>query len=48
MRSLSDYGLPRERLMRFALRFMSNLTDGRTGDAQDRLMDALIRLTPVS
>ncbi len=46
MRTFSDYGLPQEWLMRFAFRLMSNLTDGRKGDAQDRLMDALVGLTP--
>ncbi|MEW6059267.1 MAG: geranylgeranyl reductase family protein [Actinomycetota bacterium] len=46
MRVLTEYGLPRQWLMRFAHRFMSNLTDGRKGDAQDRLMDALLRLVP--
>jgi geranylgeranyl reductase family protein len=48
MRTLSDYGLPREWLMRFALRFMGNLTDGRKGDVQDRLMESLVRLAPAS
>jgi menaquinone-9 beta-reductase len=45
MRTLTKYGLPQEWLMRFAMRFMANLTDGKDGDAQDRLMDALLRLT---
>jgi geranylgeranyl reductase family protein len=44
MRLLTDHGLPRAWLMRFALRVMGNLTDGRKGDAQDRLMDAIVRL----
>ena len=44
MRTLTKYGLPREGLMRFAMRFMANLTDGPEGDAQDRLMDVLLRL----
>jgi menaquinone-9 beta-reductase len=48
MRTFTEYGLPRERLMRFALRFMGNLTDGRDGDAQDRLMDAMVRLARAS
>jgi flavin-dependent dehydrogenase len=45
MRTLTRYGLPQEWLMRFAMRFMANLTDGPDGDAQDRLMDVLLRLT---
>ncbi|MFB3739061.1 MAG: geranylgeranyl reductase family protein [Candidatus Velamenicoccus archaeovorus] len=48
MRMLTDYGLPRERLMRFLLRVMGNLTDGPGGDVQDRLMDTLVRLMPAS
>ncbi len=48
MRAFTDYGLPQEWLMRFALRFMGNLTDGSKGDAQDKLMEALIRLAPAS
>ena len=45
MRTLTRFGLRREGLMRFAMRFMANLTDGPEGDAQDRLMDALLHLT---
>jgi flavin-dependent dehydrogenase len=48
MRALTDYGLPREWLMRFALRVMGNLTDGRKGDFQDRLMYGLERLARAS
>lgn len=48
MRALTEYGLPQEWLMRFALRFMGNLRDGADGDAQDRLMEALVRLAPAS
>jgi flavin-dependent dehydrogenase len=48
MRAFTDYGLPREWLMRFALRLMGNLTDGREGNAQDKLMYAIERLVPAS
>jgi geranylgeranyl reductase family protein len=48
MRTATRYGLPREWLMRFALRFMANLTDGTKGDAQDRLMYAIEQLAPAS
>lgn len=44
MRALTDYGLPQEWLMRFLIRLMGNLSDGRTGDFQDRLMDRIVRL----
>jgi len=40
------HGFPRTALMRFALTFMANLTDGRDGSAQDRLMHALVSLAP--
>jgi menaquinone-9 beta-reductase len=46
MEAAVRYGLPRERLMRFLLKLMANITDGRTGDADDRVMSALVRLAP--
>jgi geranylgeranyl reductase family protein len=48
MRVLTDYGLPQAWLMRFALRVMGNLTDGRKGDFQDKLMYSLERLARAS
>ena len=48
LRALTEYGLPQAWLMRFALRVMGNLTDGRTGDFQDRLMYSLERLARAS
>jgi geranylgeranyl reductase family protein len=48
MRALTDYGLPIRPLMRFLLRLMANLNDGRDGDAQDRLIATLERLAPIS
>jgi hypothetical protein len=48
MGAFTEYGLPQEWLMRFALRVMGNLTDGREGDGQDRLMDAMVRLARAS
>jgi len=48
MRALTDYGLPIRPLMRFLVRLMGNLSDGRDGDAQDRLMWTLERLAPAS
>jgi geranylgeranyl reductase family protein len=44
---LSVYrGFPRERLMRFALRMLANLTDGPDGDLDDRVMDWIVRIAP--
>ncbi len=48
MRALTEYALPQEWLMRFMLRLMGNLTDGRKGDGRDKLMYALERMMPVS
>ena len=48
MRALTDYGLPQEWLMRFLLRLMGNLSDGRDGDFQDKLMYGLERLARAS
>ena len=48
MRALTDYGLPREWLMRFALRVMGNLSDGREGGFQDKLMFTLERMARAS
>jgi menaquinone-9 beta-reductase len=48
MRMLTEYGLPIRPLMRFLVRLMGNLTDGKDGDAQDRLMYALERLAPAA
>ena len=39
---------PNRRVMAFALRVMGNLTDGRDGDAQDRLFHALTMLARAS
>jgi geranylgeranyl reductase family protein len=46
MRAAVKYGFPRKRLMSFALRVMANLTDGKDGDAQDKLMHALVSMAP--
>jgi menaquinone-9 beta-reductase len=46
MRTSVYHAFPRERLMRFALRMLANLTDGRDGDLDDRVMDALVRMAP--
>ena len=48
MRALTEYGLPQEWLMRFALRVMGNLTDGRKGDFKDKLMYSLERIARAS
>ena len=46
MRLATRYGLPRPALMRLLLKLMANLTDPRGGDASDRVVNAVSRLTP--
>ena len=46
MRFAVEHGVPRRRLMQFALRVMANLTDGKDGDVDDRIMHALVSLMP--
>jgi geranylgeranyl reductase family protein len=48
MRLATKYGLPREGLMKFLLRVMSGLSDGRDGDAQDRFIYAIKRMVPAA
>lgn len=48
MRLATKYGLPREGLMKFLLRVMSGLSDGRDGDAQDKLIYAIKRMVPAA
>jgi menaquinone-9 beta-reductase len=44
MRYAVEHGVPRRRFMEFALRLLSNLTDGKDGDFDDRLMHAIVSL----
>ncbi len=46
MRLATKYGLPRTTLMKFLLKIMANLAEPRGGDASDRLIVALSRMTP--
>ena len=41
-------GLRRPKVVDGALRLMGNLTDGRNGDAVDRALAVLLRLTPAA
>ncbi|MEU0518878.1 geranylgeranyl reductase family protein [Streptosporangium sp. NPDC006007] len=45
MNFATRHGLPHPRLMRFALKLLANLTD-RRGDASDRIINALSKVTP--
>lgn len=44
MRLAVRYGIPRQRLMRFALRFLTCISDGRDGSGEDKLMHAIVSL----
>jgi geranylgeranyl reductase family protein len=44
MRLSVKYGIPRKTLMRFALRFMANLTDGKDGAFEDKVMYRLLSM----
>ncbi len=46
MRACTRHGLPHPRLMRFVLKLLANLSDPHDGDASDRIISALTRLTP--
>ncbi|MFR9731399.1 geranylgeranyl reductase family protein [Saccharopolyspora sp. MS10] len=46
MRMATKHGLPRAALMRFVLKLLANLYDGRDGDTVDRVISATTRLTP--
>jgi flavin-dependent dehydrogenase len=44
MRLAVRYGIPRQRLMRFALRFLTCISDGRDGSGEDKLMHAMVSM----
>jgi geranylgeranyl reductase family protein len=46
MRSATRHGLSRRTVMRFLLKLLANLYDTRDGDAMDRVITAMTRLTP--
>jgi len=46
MRLATRHGLHHPMLMRFALKLLANLTEQRGGDAADRLINALSKITP--
>jgi len=48
MKFATRHGMPRPALMRFTLKLLANLTEPRGGDAADRVINALSRLTPAA
>ena len=48
MQFATRHGMPRPALMRFTLKLLANLTDPRGGDAMDRVINALSKMTPAA
>ena len=48
MKYATRHGLPRPTLMRFTLKLLANLTDPRDGDAMDRIINGLSKVTPAA
>ncbi|MGW0227852.1 geranylgeranyl reductase family protein [Actinopolymorpha singaporensis] len=48
MKIATRHGLPHPVLMRFTIKLLANLTDPRGGDAMDRLINALAKVTPAA
>jgi geranylgeranyl reductase family protein len=48
MKIATRHGLPHPLLMRFVLKLLANLTDQRGGDAMDRVINAMTRITPAA
>jgi geranylgeranyl reductase family protein len=46
MRIATKHGMPHPTLMRFVLKLLANLTDPRSGDAMDRIINALTKVAP--
>ncbi|MGN6473533.1 MAG: geranylgeranyl reductase family protein [Mycobacteriales bacterium] len=48
MKLCTRHGLPHPTLMKFCLKLLANLTEPRGGDAMDRLINGLARITPAA
>jgi geranylgeranyl reductase family protein len=48
MKLATRHGMPRPAFMRFTLKLLANLTEPRGGDAADRVINALSKLTPAA
>jgi geranylgeranyl reductase family protein len=48
MKFATRHGLPRPTLMRFTMKLLANLTEPRGGDAADRVINALSKITPAA
>jgi geranylgeranyl reductase family protein len=48
MKVATQHGLHHERLMRFTMKLLANLTDPRGGDVPDRIINAISKVTPAA
>ena len=48
MQFATQHGMPRPALMRFIMKLLANLTEPRGGDATDRVINALSKMTPAA
>jgi flavin-dependent dehydrogenase len=48
MRFATRHGVKRPAVMRFTMKFLGNLTETRGGDAVDRLVNAVSKMTPAA
>jgi len=48
MKVATQHGLHHDRLMRFTLKLLANLTDPRGGDVPDRIINAISKVTPAA
>jgi flavin-dependent dehydrogenase len=48
MQFATRHGMPRPALMRIVMKLLANLTEPRGGDATDRVINALSRITPAA
>ncbi len=48
MKLATRHGLPRPTLMRFTIKLLANLTDPRGGDAYDRVINGMCKVTPAA
>ncbi|PSK92817.1 geranylgeranyl reductase family protein [Murinocardiopsis flavida] len=48
MKYATKYGLPQRTLMRFTLKMLANLTEPSHGDAMDRLINGMSKITPAA
>ena len=48
MKFATRHGMPRPAVMRLVLKLLANLTEPQGGDAADRVINALSRLTPAA